>query len=86
MKRKRAKEIANKLNNVTLWRSHGLGINMERLRTVLNLKIDDFGSDRKLNAAVRPFHKLFVDYMGRRRYVSVLQTRVEYQPLMIGSD
>ncbi|MFZ0694843.1 MAG: serine dehydrogenasease [Alphaproteobacteria bacterium] len=84
MKRKRAKEIAKQLNDVKLWRSHGLGINMERLRTILNLKIDDFGSDRSLNAAVRPFHKLFVDYMGRRRYLSALQTRVDYQPLMIG--
>ena len=56
MKRKRAKEIADKLNDVRRWNSHGRGISMARLITELNLKIDDFGKNQKLNSAVREYH------------------------------
>jgi hypothetical protein len=46
MKRARAKQIAEKLNDTELWNSHGLGISMARLRRQVGLKIDDFGQNK----------------------------------------
>jgi hypothetical protein len=83
MKKERAKEIADKLNDVGLWNSHGIGINMERLRRDLNLKIDDFGQEPKFNEAVRAYHRLLTDYMVKMGQSSAIHTRQGYTPLMV---
>lgn len=83
MKRKRAREIAKKLNDVKLWNSHGIGINMEQLTDVLNLKIDDFGQQKDLSEAIRRYHSLLTDYMGKMRHRSVVHTRDAYKALSI---
>ncbi len=75
MKKSRAIEIAHKLNDTQRWNSHGLGINMERLRRELNLRIDDFGKREKLRSAIRNYHKLALDYAGKMGYESTVQTR-----------
>lgn len=84
MKRTRAQEIADKLNNVKLWNSHGIGINAERLQRELNLKIDDFGEIDELRGPVRTYHKLLSDFMGKMRFGSVIHTREAFKPLQIG--
>jgi len=81
MKKKRAKEIADKLNQVDKWNSHGIGINMARLIGDLNLKIDDFGADKDRHSKVRQYYELLSDFMGRMGHRSVVQTRVSYLPL-----
>ena len=43
MKKRRARAVAKVLNDARRWNSHGIGINIDRLRNDLNLKIDDFG-------------------------------------------
>lgn len=83
MKKERAKEIANKLNDVQHWNSHGRGISMERLRRELNLKIDDFGSHVKLNRAIREYHRLLIDYMTKMRQFRAIHTRERYSPLAV---
>lgn len=83
MKVQRAKEIADKLNDVRHWNSHGRGLSMERLVRELNLKIDDFGGNQKLNQTVREYHTLLVDYMAKMRHASALQTKQRYLPLAI---
>jgi hypothetical protein len=80
-KRARAKQIGEKLNDVTLWNSHGLGINMARLRREVKLKILDFGQDTELNATLRPYHKLFLDYMTKMQHSSAVQTSAGFVPL-----
>ncbi|HVY17464.1 MAG TPA: hypothetical protein VHB27_19735 [Rhodopila sp.] len=57
MKKRRAKEIADKLNDVRLWNSHGYGINMEKLTTEVKLKVDDFGTNPDM-------HKKYEATMG----------------------
>ena len=84
MKKKRANDIAVKLNDVKRWNSHGIGINIKQLREVLNLKIDDFGVDKKINEVVRRYHKLLTDYMGKMRHKSAVHTGQTYSPLLIG--
>ncbi len=75
MKRQRAQEIANALNDVKRWNSHGIGINMGRLQRDLNLKIDDFGQNQELNGAVRRYHNLLLDYMTKLGLSSAIQTK-----------
>jgi hypothetical protein len=83
MKKRRAKEVADKLNNVRLWNSHGIGISMDRLRKDINLRIDDFGRDLAVSRSVRMYHALLTDFMARMGHRSVLHTRSGYEPLMV---
>jgi len=66
MKKARAEEIGNKLNDTERWSSHGRGISMAVLRTDLNLMIEDFGGNANLSTAIREYHTLLRDYMGKR--------------------
>ena len=62
MRERRAEDIARMLNDTEKWHSHGHGISMEVLRRDLNLRIDDYGSNDKLNAGIRAYSTLFEDY------------------------
>ncbi len=84
MKRDRAKQIGQKLNDVKRWNSHGIGISMDLLRKELNVKIDDFGENLELSQSVRRYHTLMCDYMGVNRHRAVIHTREAYEPLMRG--
>ena len=82
MRKKRAREIATKLNDARQWNSHGIGINIERFRRDLNLKIDDFGEIEELNAPIRSYHKLLIDYMEKMSQIAIVHTRKTYQQLL----
>ena len=86
MRQNRAREIATKLNDVRKWNSHGIGINMERLRRDLNLKIDDFGEHAELNAPIRSYHNLLTDYTQERAQNVIVHTRIDYQELYQGES
>lgn len=78
MKIKRAKEIANKLNDTKVWRSHGRGLSMPVVRSVLNLKVEDYGTEDRhsqLNKRVSAYYRLLKDFMGRRGWSYIVQTR-----------
>lgn len=79
MKEKRASEIAQKLNDVRKWKSHGRSLSKSVIENELNLKVDDFGSDRQLNDLVRPYYRLLQDYMQRVRHEIVIHTANNYQ-------
>lgn len=82
MKKNRAREIAMKLNDAKRWNSHGIGINMERLRRDLNLKIDDFGDIEELNDSISSYHKLLKDYMEKMGQNAIVHTRKSYEALL----
>ena len=81
MKRRRARQIAQELNNVKKWNSHGIGISAEVLRRELKLLVDDFGVNQPLNDAIRAYHRLLSDYMGKMNQLIVVHTREAYEPL-----
>ena len=81
MKNNRAREIADKLSDVERWNSHGIGINMERLETIVGLKIDDFGENGRLRMAVRSYHQLMADYMGKMRIVCTVHSKEMFKSL-----
>jgi hypothetical protein len=51
------------------------------LKRDLKLKIDDFGSKKKLNQDVREYHRLLFDYLGRLGQISVIHTRDSFAPI-----
>jgi hypothetical protein len=79
MKKTRATEIANALNDTEKWNSHGMGISRDVLVNDLNLKIEDFGSDATTNAAIKGYHKLLLDYMAANNYIRLTHTRENWR-------
>ena len=79
IKKDRAKEIADKLGDVDRWHSHSRGISMAVLKKDLNLRIDDFGSDKSLNSKIKSYYGLLKDYTARRDHgMIVLHVRGRY--------
>lgn len=72
---KRAKDIADKLSNNNIWKSHGRPINIETLENELQLKIQNFGDDKKLTALIRNYHSLATDFINHNRINIFIQTR-----------
>ena len=65
MKKERAEEIADILNNPERWHSHSRGINMLTVRKVLNLKIDDYSENLLLRDSIKRYFGLLYDYITR---------------------
>jgi hypothetical protein len=78
MKTSRAATIAKKLNDTRKWRSHGRGLSIDVVRQELDLLVEDFGTEpalAELNRRVGGYYRLLKDYMGRRGWDYVIQTR-----------
>ena len=78
MKTDRAASIAKKLNDTRRWRSHGRGLSIDVVRNDLDLLVEDFGTEpalAELNRRIGAYYRLLKDYMGRRGWDYVIQTR-----------
>lgn len=78
MKEDRAAEIATKLNDTTLWKSHSRGLSIKVIENDLNLMVEDFGGDQELNRRIRAYYRLLQDYMLRTRQSLVVHTNGHY--------
>lgn len=67
MKADRAAEIATKLNDTVLWKSHSRGLSIKVIENDLNLIVEDFGAVLELNRCIRAYYRLLQDYMQRMR-------------------
>jgi hypothetical protein len=74
-KEARAEEIAARLSSNRIWHSHGRMIGMNTLRSVLRLRIDDFGSDREFGRAVRIYSDTLFEYLQNRGFDLFLYNR-----------
>lgn len=83
IRRRRATEIAERLNETERWHSHNRGISMEVLRNNLNLEIEDFGGNPDRNEMIRSYHKLLTNYMAKRSHVGVVHTAKRYRPFLV---
>ncbi len=67
----RAKDIADKLSDNNLWKSHGRPINIETLKD-LGLEIDDYSDKKEMRDLIRSYYDLLSDFvtkMGVRNFV-----------------
>ena len=71
----RAEEIAAKLSNSNIWKSHGRPINITILENELKLKIEDFGKDQKLNNLLKTYNRLIIDYIKKIGVINFIHTR-----------
>lgn len=75
MKEKRAEEIADRLSDNKIWKSHGRPINIEILRDSLNLVIEDYGKDSDLSTKIDSYYSLLDDYVRKNGLQLFIQTR-----------
>ncbi len=72
-KRKRAEEIADKLSDNNMWKSHGRPINIEILNE-LKLKIIDY-SNEEYRTLIRNYYELLSDFIMKNRQDIFIHTR-----------
>lgn len=82
VRKRRAKEIAEELNNTDRWHTHGYGISMQVLHKKLKLEIDDFGKNSTLSAQLSDYQKLLDDYMTKMRQEGIIHIEGIYQAFM----
>lgn len=58
----RATEIADKLSDSNMWKSHGRPIDIGTLTNELRLKIDDYSKDKELRPLIREYDELISNY------------------------
>jgi hypothetical protein len=71
---KRAEEIADKLSNNRIWKSHSRPLNIDALEE-LKLKINDFGEDAILKNSIRAYHRLVADFVNKNQMNIFVHTR-----------
>jgi len=72
---KKAEEIADKLIDSNIWKSHGRPISIEILENELKLKIEDFGKNPKLSELIRTYNRLIIDYIKKIGIPNFIHTR-----------
>lgn len=75
-KEARALEIANKLSDNNVWKSHGRPIGIQVLTEDLHLKIVDFEKDAELNRLISEYYDGLTEYIHRQGYKMFFQTRL----------
>lgn len=73
-KRNRAEEIADKLSNNNVWKSHSRPISLEELKD-MHLKIVDYGSDIELSDIISAYHNMMANYIRLNNYALFIHTR-----------
>ena len=71
-----ALEIANKLSDNNVWKSHGRPIGIQVLTEDLHLKIVDFEKDAELNRLISEYYDGLTEYIHRQGYKMFFQTRL----------
>lgn len=75
-KEKRAIEIASKLSDNNLWKSHSRPIDIQTLREELQLKIVDFDEDESLSELIVKYYDGMTEYIQKHKYKFFFQTRL----------
>ncbi|NLE62846.1 MAG: serine dehydrogenasease [Bacteroidales bacterium] len=74
-KQARAEEIADKLSDNKIWKSHGRPINIDCLENELRLKIEDYSNNEALRNLIRSYYELLSDYVSKNRVPIFVHTR-----------
>jgi hypothetical protein len=77
-KKTRAREIAEKLSDTSIWHSHGRAIDIHALRMELRLEIDDYSDKLELRNLVRKYSDLLTGYIGRMGFPMFFHSRRQF--------
>jgi len=72
---RKAKEIADRLSDNNIWKSHGRPISIAILEKELNLEIEDFGKDKFLSGLIRAYDRFVTDYFNKINFEYFVHTR-----------
>ncbi len=75
-KEARALEIANKLSDNNVWKSHSRPIGIQVLTEDLHLKIIDFEKDSDLNDLINEYYDALTEYIRGHNFRMFFQTRL----------
>lgn len=75
-KQNRAIEIAKKLSDNNIWKSHSRPIGIQTLRDELQLEIIDFESDSELNELINEYYDGLTEYIRGHNYKIFFHTRL----------
>lgn len=75
-KEARAFEIATKLSDNNIWKSHGRPIEIQVLRDDLHLKIIDFEENEELNGIISEYYDALSEYIRSYNFSVFFQTRL----------
>jgi hypothetical protein len=79
MREERARTIAEKLNDATVWHSHSRGISRETLQSdLIKLKIDDLAASPKVEKNVRMFHACATDFISTKKLYPFVSSRIYF--------
>lgn len=74
-KQQRAEEIADKLGDNKIWHSHGRMININTLKTVLKLEIEDYSGRDELRNRIRMYNDLLTEFIARSGFKVFMHNR-----------
>jgi len=77
-KEARAEEIANKLGDNNIWKSHGRPINVHTLTTELKLKIEDYSNIPARRELITSYYELLTDYIERNGMEMLIHTKLNF--------
>lgn len=75
-KEARALDIANKLSDNNIWKSHGRPIGIQVLKDELRLKIIDFERDSELSDIIGEYYDALTEYIRGHKFRFFFQTRL----------
>lgn len=78
MRKRRANEVAKLLVDHEKWHSHSRCISMGTLRTELNVRVEDYGSDADLRTRVHDYYDVFVDFLSQKSIGSFVHSGYYY--------
>lgn len=71
----RAEFIATELSNNSKWHSHGRSINIDTLKTVLKLKIEDYSYEKDKTELIRGYNELITEYINKNNIDAFMHSR-----------
>jgi hypothetical protein len=71
----RAEEIADKLGDNKIWKSHSRPINIETLEKEMKLKIEDYSHQKTIRELIRSYYSLLSDYLTKNKTTIFVHTR-----------
>lgn len=74
----RAEEIATKLMDTSVWRSHGRMIGIKTVREYLNLKVNDYSNNNALRTLLNQYIELIGEYASQRNMPVFIHSNVGY--------
>ncbi|MFC0875010.1 ATP-dependent Clp protease proteolytic subunit [Saccharicrinis sp. FJH2] len=74
-KKQRAEEIADRLGDNKIWHSHGRMININTLKSVLKLEVEDYSENNELRNLIRNYNDLLTEFIARNGFKVFLHSR-----------